>query len=118
MKLLLIILISFFFFKDARAKTERYYQDIHCDLVNGVTEVRNDDSTRVDCLTKAEAIEYDHAKKWAECLGQALYYGAKQRKKPHCLLIGSKEDYDKYSKRIEFVIKYYNLPLKINWIEK
>lgn len=43
-------------------------------------EYRLSDNTRVDCMTDTLAVEFDLANKWAECIGQALYYG-KQTKK-------------------------------------
>lgn len=43
-------------------------------------EYRLSDNTRVDCMTDTLAVEFDFANKWAECIGQALYYG-KQTKK-------------------------------------
>lgn len=59
------------------------------------------DNTRVDCLTKDYAIEFDFAKKWAESVGQALYYSKMTSKKPAVVLILSDiKDY-RYVKRVE-----------------
>ena len=33
------------------------------------------------------AVEFDFANKWAECIGQALYYGQKTNRTPACVLI-------------------------------
>ena len=118
---MIIISILFLFYSfnaQAEVKNERYYQEIYCDLVNGATEFVLDDKSRVDCLTDDEAIEVDWASKWAECVGQALYYGAETNRKSKCLLIGNKEDYDKYSSKIDFLVKHHNLQFKVNWIEK
>lgn len=59
------------------------------------------DNTRVDCLTKDYAIEFDFAKKWAESIGQSLYYAKMTGKKPAvALILTDLKDY-KYVKRIE-----------------
>ena len=50
------------------------YQEVWCKAHNGITEYKNRDYTRVDCLTKENAVEFDFAKKWAESVGQALHY--------------------------------------------
>jgi hypothetical protein len=71
--------------------------------------------TRVDCLSKDYAIEFDFAKKWAESIGQSLYYSKLTGKSPAIVLIlTSPTDY-KYVKRVErlesnikiFLIKAY-----------
>ena len=37
-------------------------------------ELRNEDGTRTDCLNAQCAVEVDYTFKWAEVVGQALYY--------------------------------------------
>ena len=44
---------------------EASYQDAWCLIHGGVTEYENADHTRVDCLTKTHAVEFDFANKWA-----------------------------------------------------
>lgn len=45
------------------------------------------DNTRIDILTQNFAIEVDWVHKWAEAIGQSLYYSAISYKKPGiCLL--------------------------------
>ena len=69
----------------------------------------------MDCLTKDYAIEFDFAKKWAESIGQSLYYSKLTGKKPAVVLILSSPTDYKYVKRIErlendiqiFLIKAY-----------
>lgn len=53
---------------------EKYYQNQWCGKWNGSKEDRLKDKTRVDCVTKNYAIEFDFAPKWAESFGQAKYY--------------------------------------------
>lgn len=80
---------------------EVYYVSQWCSSDFGKQEFVLWDNTRVDCLTKDYAIEFDFAKKWAESIGQSLYYAKMTGKKPAVALILTKiEDY-KYVKRIE-----------------
>ena len=51
-------------------QTEAYYVEQWCTPSFGKKEFRLWDMTRVDCLTKDYAIEFDFAKKWAESVGQ------------------------------------------------
>lgn len=76
---------------------EKDYVNQYCD---GITEYILPDKTRVDCLTDEYAIEFDYAKKWAESVGQSLYYAKKTGKKPAVALILSKESDKKYIQRI------------------
>ena len=53
----------------------------------GESEFRLEDKTRVDCLTRTHAIEFDFAHKVYESIGQSLYYSIKTNKKPGIVLI-------------------------------
>ena len=66
---------------------ESEYQHVWCSLHNGIEEYKNKDFTRVDCLTKTHAVEFDFANKWAESVGQALYYGLMTGKRAKVVLI-------------------------------
>ena len=46
-----------------------------------------EDRTRVDCLTDAHAVEFDWCNKWAEAVGQALYYARSTGRMPVVVLI-------------------------------
>ena len=93
---------------------EAYYVSQWCGDI-GQQEFVLWDSTRVDCLTKDYAIEFDFAKKWAESVGQALYYSKMTDKKPAVALILTDADDYRYVKRVErlesgiqiFLIKAY-----------
>jgi len=99
-----------------RANPESYYQNKHC---KGHVEYKLDDNTRVDCLTKDLAIEFDFANKWAEGVGQALYYSAKTGKKATVALIMENKEHDqKYLKRLYKIRSKHNLDLKIIEIYK
>ena len=96
-------------------QVEAYYENQWCTPDFGRKEAILWDMTRVDCLTKDYAIEFDFAKKWAESIGQSLYYSKLTGKAPAIVLIlNSPTDY-RYVKRIErldngiklFLIKAY-----------
>lgn len=63
------------------------------------------DKTRIDCLTDEYAIEYDYAKKWAESIGQSLYYAKMTGKKPAVAIIVADSSELKYVNRIKTVDK-------------
>lgn len=82
----------------ARANRESVYQNLWCTAKGGVAEsplpetnftalAKTINRTRVDCLLTDYAIEFDFADKWAEAIGQALYYGAGTNRKPGIVLI-------------------------------
>lgn len=91
---------------------ESVYQEAWCNKHNGVMEYQLEDKARVDCLTKRYAVEVDFAPKWAECIGQALYYGQSTKHKSACLLIMENEEKDlKYYKRIQAVSKKHRIKI-------
>lgn len=96
-------------------QVESYYVDQWCTPDFGRKEAILWDMTRVDCLAKDYAIEFDFAKKWAESIGQSLYYAKMTGKKPAVVLIlTSLTDYH-YVKKLErldngikvFLVKAY-----------
>ena len=96
-------------------QNEAYYVNQWCTSDFGRKEAILWDMTRVDCLAKDYAIEFDFAKKWAESIGQSLYYSKMTGKKPAVVLfLTSLTDY-KFVKRVErldngvkvFLIKAY-----------
>ena len=71
----------------ARLHYERDYSVMFCNHLGGKLEVSLSDRGRVDCVTEKEAIELDFSDKWAEGIGQALYYGMMTSKSPTVALI-------------------------------
>lgn len=67
--------------------SEADYVKHYCQQWQGQTEVLLFDRSRVDCLTANQAIEFDWCRKWAEGIGQALYYGSITGKMPTVALI-------------------------------
>lgn len=94
---------------------ESYYVNQWCTNDFGRKEAILWDMTRVDCLAKDYAVEFDFAKKWAEAVGQSLYYSKMTGKLPAItLILTSPADY-RYVKRVErlgkdikiFLVKAY-----------
>ena len=91
----------------AKLYNEAYYQNQWCNKWHGIIEYKLSDNTRVDCLTKNYAVEFDFAKKWAESVGQSLHYGMMTGKKPAIILILEKpKDYIYYNRLKPLCTKY------------
>lgn len=102
--LLFLIILTISPASAKRIYAEKVYQEQWCKAHRGIIEYKLDDGTRVDCLTDDRAIEFDFANKWAECIGQSLYYGLRTGKTPTCGLIMENGDKDvKYLKRLRRV---------------
>jgi len=95
---------------------EKYYQTLLCDELSGEMEYVLQDRTRVDCLTEEYAIEVDFAKKWAEGVGQSLYYAHMTGRKPAVGFIMNTEKDKRYFKRLNTLAEKYGI--KIFIIEK
>ena len=70
-----------------RIQFEDVYNRAWCAAAHGTAEVRQNDRSRVDCLTSTVAWETDFAEKWFEALGQASHYARKTGRLPGLLLI-------------------------------
>ena len=91
--------------------SEEWYQQRWCDAHNGEMEVVLPDKTRCDCVTATHAIEFDFGEKWAESIGQSLYYGLRTGKTPGIVLILEEESDDKYWLRLHATVDHYDLPI-------
>lgn len=97
----ILILMTILPVQAKRLYSEAEYQKKWCEKKGGVTEYMLNDKTRVDCLLPDLAVEFDFANKWAECIGQALYYGQMTDRQPACVLIMERGEKDlKYLKRL------------------
>lgn len=91
---------------------EKYYQKIFCNKMNGILEYTLKDKSRVDCLTSTYVIEVDFASKWAESIGQSLFYSIETNKSPGVLLIMERGQKDiKYIKRFKKVSNKFKIEL-------
>lgn len=91
---------------------EAYYQQQWCRERHGVLEYRLDDGARVDCVTETHAVEFDFAPKWAESIGQALYYGTRTGRKAGVVLIMEDGENDrKYLSRLRAVAGEHDIEI-------
>lgn len=111
-ELFAIFLFSIFLVTTASG-TERDHQVPWCEAQAGEIEVTLDDRTRVDCLTQDYAIEFDFAKKWAEAIGQALYYSAKTGKQAGIVLIVEDPKECRFVKRVRTTISVKELSIQL-----
>lgn len=109
-RLLIILTLTLIFLSPPALAVKRYYPEAEyqrtwCNARGGQLEYRLNDKTRIDCLLPTMAVEFDFANKWAECIGQALYYGQKTNRTPACVLIMENGDKDlKYLKRLRYTV--------------
>lgn len=107
-KCLFIIAVILIVHNSVSAKhlhTEKEYQTYWCNARGGIMEYKLNDKTRIDCLLPDMAVEVDFAKKWAECIGQALYYGQKTKRTPACVLITENPEKDiKFIRRLRYTV--------------
>ena len=89
--------------------TERWWQDIIHEEFSQKDgwesiekEFRLDDGTRVDLLFPRQACEIDWASKWAEGVGQSIYYGLKTQRFPLVILLAKKDGWEKYRDRVQY----------------
>ena len=70
---------------------------------------------RADCVSETHAIEVDPTGKWAEALGQALYYAAETNRKPGIILFCKEalKECLSHSKRLELTIAAYGLQVDV-----
>lgn len=87
----------------AHQHREKEFQAEWCHQQHGEMEHVFDDGTRADCLTDEYAVEFDFAPKWAESIGQSLYYAVKSGKKPGVVLIIEKPSDKHYLQRLKAV---------------
>ncbi|MBP7211943.1 hypothetical protein KBA27_03830 [bacterium] len=109
--LIILLLISSAKVFSAHLNPEKFYQARWCNAHNGIMEYKLFDATRVDCLTDTEAVEFDFAKKWAEAIGQSLYYGKITGKTPTIGLILETPADKRYYERILPLCYQYGINL-------
>lgn len=86
-----------------RVHPEAWYQEKWCTKMGGEAEFYLHDRTRVDCLLDDYAVEVDFAGKWAEAIGQALYYASQTQRDPGVLLILESLEDLRYVERLQAV---------------
>lgn len=112
--LVAVTLFSILFASVANAENlhpEKWYQETWCKANGGQVEVVIPDKTRCDCLTEKHTIEFDFGPKWAESIGQALYYSIQTGRRAGVVLILEEAGDYKYCIRLNTVIVHFRLPI-------
>ena len=93
---------------------EKVYQE-YCAKENNAVDIeyRLPDKARVDIVTKEYAIEVDFSSKWAEAVGQSLYYAEILHLKPGIVLIVENICEYRFVFRIMILCNKYNIKLFI-----
>lgn len=107
----LVILALLLLPVSAHAFPEKHYQEAWCWEHGGQAEVRLPDGTRADCITDTHAVEHDFAKKWAEAIGQSLYYSLQTGKRAGVVLVLDGPKDRKYWLRLNSTIQNFRLPI-------
>ena len=97
---IVLAVIVYFLAASAQGREKMYEKDYVKMYCKGEIEYVLPDKTRVDCLTDEYAIEFDYAKKWAESIGQSLYYSRMTNRKPAVAIIIKSPSDEKYIERI------------------
>jgi hypothetical protein len=103
----------------AHAQSERDFQHRFCRDMK--LEFRMPDGARADCLSQTHIIEVDFSEKWAESIGQALFYASWTSdlkigsRKAGIILIchRHRETCTEHTARLYRVVQDYRLPLTI-----
>lgn len=95
----------------AREHPEKWYQAQWCEQNRGEQEVILPDRTRADCITGKHAVEVEFAKKWAESVGQSLFYSLQTNKRAGIVLIIENVNDLRYWYRLNSVIQHNKLPI-------
>jgi hypothetical protein len=115
-RLFVLLVLTLFLASCSQTQTRYYekdYQKVLCNELGGEVEYVLKDRTRVDCLSDEYAIEVDFAKKWAEGVGQSLYYAHMTGKKPAVGFIIDTKKEKRYLKRLEILAKKYGIKIFI-----
>jgi len=94
-----------------RWESERHACDRLAPQYQAETEVRLADGCRVDLLSDTEAIEVDFAAKWAEAIGQSLYYAIETGRQPAIVLLTRRDRDERFVERCRKVCAVYGIVL-------
>ena len=101
-------------------RTEAYYvRQINAKHFAGKAriEATTVDGARCDILTPDMAIEVDYAPKWAEAIGQSLYYGIAFDRNPGIYLLMKGNSDRRYWSRCLAVCSNYGITLRVHKLE-
>lgn len=90
------------------AQNEQHYINKYCSENLAYTA-----TVAVDCLTAEYAIEFDFSHKWAEAIGQSLYYALQTNKKPAIFIICKNHLCNKHLHKLNTTIAHYQLQIQV-----
>ena len=93
--------------------TERQFQVAHAEGKIEIAFNRDGMRGRIDDLTGTHAIEYDFSKKWAEAIGQSLFYASITGKKAGIVLILEGEGDQKHLDKLVYTIRTKRLGIDV-----
>lgn len=92
-------------------------RDQVCSERNGITEFNLGNGARADCVTATELIEIDHARDWADGLGQILRYSALiPERQMVMVLIVARPDEGRFVRAARQAIGHHRLPVSVEAI--
>ena len=92
---------------------ESAYLRTWCAAHAGQPEVHLADGSRVDCLTQSHAVEMDFCHKWAEAVGQSLFYSQQTGRRAGIVLILDKRLGQKHLWRLLSTIRSAGLDIDV-----
>ena len=99
------------------AKDEAYWQRQYCAGME--IEKKLITGGRIDCFNDEFAIEVDWANKWAEAVGQSLYYAGATDRKPAIILLCTESEGPveglcrSYVYRLEYALAFVNTHVEV-----
>jgi len=114
----LLLISNLFIFTSVCTAKESDYQRSWCNQNRGRTEVVLPDKSRCDCVTDTHAVEIEYARKWAEAIGQALFYSLQTGKRAGIVLIIEAQKDRKHWIRLNSTIEHFKLPIDTFPLEK
>lgn len=99
---MLLVLLSIALISNCQLskQPESFYRDLFAASMKAQTSVLLPDMTKVDIVTDTFAIEVDFGPKWAEAIGQSLYYSRSLNKRAGVLLIVDRETEERFVRRL------------------
>lgn len=94
-------------------RNEAYYRDAWAGKHGGKTEVRMADGTRCDVVTATHAVEVEWAHKWAEGIGQSLWYSFQTNKKAGLVLILRNDKDREHVMRVRSLVRAKGLAIEV-----
>ena len=97
---------------------EQRVQDCSCHGMQ--REVHMPGGGFADCVSDTHVVEIDRTAKWAEAIGQALYYAEQTGKRARVVLFCDDDNLrlcDRHRLRFESTVSFHNLPIELRLMD-